>query len=43
MQDSIEAQNKVTPLKHIYRSELIEKLKAAKIAEALDDKHVGAM
>lgn len=43
LQETIEAQNKIVPLKHVYRSELIEKLKAAKIAEALDEENVGVL
>lgn len=34
LQEQIDAESKVVPLKHVYRSQLIEKLKAAKIEEA---------
>ncbi|XP_044256011.1 39S ribosomal protein L28, mitochondrial [Tribolium madens] len=41
LEASIEAQNKPIPLKHVYRSQLIEKLKEAGIREATEDVAVG--
>lgn len=43
MKESIEAANQPIPLKQVYRSELIEQLKAAGIKEAGEETKLGIM
>lgn len=43
VKESIEAADKPVPLKHVYRSELIEQLKAAGIKEADGERKLGMM